>query len=53
MLSPGEVWELQSWLNQHEQDEAKVDMELKGVVESGTFDELIEEAIADERATLK
>jgi DNA replication protein DnaD len=52
MLSPGEVSELQDWLNQQEQDEAKIDMQLKGAVDAGKFDELIEEAIADEKAGL-
>ena len=52
MLSPGEVSELQAWLNQQEQDEAKVDMQLKGAVDAGKFDKLIEEAIADEKAGL-
>jgi hypothetical protein len=52
MLSPGEVSELQDWLSQQEQDEAKIDMQLIGAVDAGRFDELIEEAIADEKAGL-
>jgi hypothetical protein len=49
LLSPVEVSELQSWLNQREQEEAQVDMQLKDAVDSGKFDKLIEEATADEK----
>ena len=52
MLSPEEVSELQAWLNQLEQEEAAVDMRLKAAVAAGKFDNLIEEAIADEKAGL-
>ncbi len=52
MLSPGEVSELQAWLNQQEQDEAEVDLQFKSAVDAGTFDSLTDEAIADERAGL-
>jgi hypothetical protein len=52
MLSPGEVSELQAWLNQQEQEEATVDSQLKAAVAAGKFDKLIEEAIADEKAGL-
>ena len=51
-LPPGEVAELQAWLNQQEREEATVDMQLKAAVDAGTFDKLIEEAIADEKAGL-
>jgi DNA replication protein DnaD len=52
MLSPGEVSELQAWLNEQELDEATVDMQLKSAVDSGRFDSLIDEAIEDEKAGL-
>jgi phage shock protein A len=52
MLSPGEVSELQDWLNQQERDEAKVDMQLRDAVDAGKFDKLIEEVIADEKDRL-
>ncbi len=51
-LSPGEVSELQAWLNQRERDEAAVDMQLKAALDAGKFDKLIDEAIADEKAGL-
>jgi hypothetical protein len=51
-LPPGEVLELRAWLNRQEQEEATVDMHLKAAVDAGKFDNLIEEAIADEKAGL-
>ena len=51
MLSPGEVLELQAWLNQQERDEEAVDLKLKAAVDAGEFDRLIEEAAADEKAS--
>jgi hypothetical protein len=52
MLSPGEVSELQTWLNEQEQEEATVDRKLEAAVAAGKFDRLIEEAVADEKAGL-
>jgi len=52
MLWPEEVSELRAWLNQQEQEEAAADMQLKAAVAAGKFDNLVEEAIADEKAGL-
>jgi hypothetical protein len=52
MLSPGEVSELQAWLNEQEREEATVDRKLEAAVAAGKFDRLIEEAVADEKAGL-
>ena len=48
MLSPGEVSELQAWLNQQESYEEAVDSKFKAALDAGKFDKLIDEVIADQ-----
>jgi hypothetical protein len=51
-LSPREVSELHARLSQQERDDEAVDVKLRAAVDAGKFDQLIDEAIADEKAGL-
>ncbi len=47
---PGEVSELQAWLNQQDREEELADLRLQSAVESGKFDKLIDESDEDRKA---